>query len=276
MEILVLAPYEANLLKAICAAKRIILGTFTLIGNKKIIYETCFREKINFQDLEIIDCLEEKDIIDFSKKYLLKDMAYIINGNISNYYLKELYSIKENQDFNYINIIDLPTINHFLFVTNFPQKIRVDFEDKKRAIISSYRLMNKLGILKANAALITSVKTKADTLESNIIKMILKDSNFKMINILDSYKLSDLFYKNSLVNIYKNNINLLIFRSLEASTTFLETLNILGNCKIGSIMMHSKNYIINANEMKSENNILFSMLVLLKVLNNQESLLKVN
>ena len=41
-------------------------------------------------------------------------------------------------------------------------------------------------------------------------------------------------------------------------------------------MMHSKNYIINANEMKSENNILFSMLVLLKVLNNQESLLKVN
>ena len=97
-----------------------------------------------------------------------------------------------------------------------------------------------------------------------------------MINVLDSYKLSDLFYKNSLVNIYKNNINLLIFRSLEASTTFLETLNILGNCKIGSIMMHSKNYIINANEIKSENNILFSMLVLLKVLNNQESLLKVN
>ena len=75
MEILVLAPYEANLLKAICAAKRINLGTFTLIGNKKIIFETCFREKINFQDLEIIDCLEEKDIIFVDANYENNDEA---------------------------------------------------------------------------------------------------------------------------------------------------------------------------------------------------------
>ena len=106
--------------------------------------------------------------------------------------------------------------------------------------------------------------------------MSLKNENYKMINILDSYKLFDLFEKNSLVNIYKNNINLLIFRNLDASTTFLETLNVLGNCKIASIMASNNNYIIDTSDIKNEHNILFSMLVLLKVLKKQEALLKVN
>ena len=135
MEILVLAPYEAKLLKAVSSAKKINLGDFTLIGNKKKIYETCFRNKIDCQEFEIIDCDEERDIIDFTKKYLLKEVAYVIIGNISYYYQKQLYSIKENDDFNYINIIDFPLINHFLFVSNFSHRERVDFEDKKKSII---------------------------------------------------------------------------------------------------------------------------------------------
>ena len=69
MEILVLAPYEAKLLKAVSSAKKINLGDFTLIGNKKKIYETCFRNKIDCQEFEIIDCDEERDIIDFTQKY---------------------------------------------------------------------------------------------------------------------------------------------------------------------------------------------------------------
>ncbi len=274
MEILILAPYEAKLLKAIASAKRIKLGTFTLIGNKKTIYETCFRNQIDCQDFDIIDCPNELDIIEFSKKHLLKDVAYVINGNVSYFYLKKLYSLKENNDFNYINIIDFPLVDHFLFITNFPQKLHVDFDDKKKAIINAHLFMNKLGIRKTNAALVTNVRTKADTLESNILKSVLKDN--QMINILDSYKLFDLFEKNSFVNIYKNNINLLLFRNYETSSTFLETLNVLGNCKIGSIMTCNNNYLIDTSEVKSENNIIFSMLVLLKVLQNQNRLLEVN
>lgn len=276
MEILVLAPYEAKLLKAVSSAKKINLGDFTLIGNKKKIYETCFRNKIDCQEFEIIDCNEERDIIDFTKKYLLKEVAYVIIGNISYYYQKQLYSIKENDDFNYINIIDFPLINHFLFVSNFSHRERVDFEDKKKSIIKAYNFMNKLGIKRANAALVTSIKTKAEVLESNIIKMILKDCNYRMINIVDSYKLYDLFEQNSLVNVYKNNINLLIFKTFESSNTFLETLNVLGTCKIGSILTYNNNYIIDTADIKNEHNIIFSMLVLLKVLKNEEILVETN
>ena len=276
MEILVLAPYEDKLLKAVSSAKKINLGDFTLIGNKKKIYETCFRNKIDCQEFEIIDCDEERDIIDFTKKYLLKEVAYVIIGNISYYYQKQLYSIKENDDFNYINIIDFPLINHFLFVSNFSHRERVDFEDKKKSIIKAYNFMNKLGIKRANAALVTSIKTKAEVLESNIIKMILKDCNYRMINIVDSYKLYDLFEQNSLVNVYKNNINLLIFKTFESSNTFLETLNVLGTCKIGSILTYNNNYIIDTADIKNEHNIIFSMLVLLKVLKNEEILVETN
>ncbi len=276
MEILVLAPYEAKLLKAVSSAKKINLGDFTLIGNKKKIYETCFRNKIDCQEFGIIDCDEERDIIDFTKKYLLKEVAYVIIGNISYYYQKQLYSIKENDDFNYINIIDFPLINHFLFVSNFSHRERVDFEDKKKSIIKAYNFMNKLGIKRANAALVTSIKTKAEVLESNIIKMILKDCNYRMINIVDSYKLYDLFEQNSLVNVYKNNINLLIFKTFESSNTFLETLNVLGTCKIGSILTYNNNYIIDTADIKNEHNIIFSMLVLLKVLKNEEILVETN
>ena len=276
MEILVLAPYEAKLLKAVSSAKKINLGDFTLIGNKKKIYETCFRNKIDCQEFEIIDCDEERDIIDFTKKYLLKEVAYVIIGNISYYYQKQLYSIKENDDFNYINIIDFPLINHFLFVSNFSHRERVDFEDKKKSIIKAYNFMNKLGIKRANAALVTSIKTKAEVLESYIINMILKDCNYRMINIVDSYKLYDLFEQNSLVNVYKNNINLLIFKTFESSNTFLETLNVLGTCKIGSILTYNNNYIIDTADIKNEHNIIFSMLVLLKVLKNEEILVETN
>lgn len=276
MEILVLAPYEAKLLKAVSSAKKINLGIFTIIGNKKTIYEVCFRNKIDCHEFEIIDCAEEKDIIDFTKKYLLKDIAYVIIGNISYYYQKKLYSVKEKDDFNYINIIDFPLINHFHFVSNFSHKEHVDFEDKKKAIIKAYSFMNKLGIKRANAALVTSIKTKAEILESNIIKMILKDCNYKTINILDSYKLYDLFEQNSLVNVYKNNINLLIFKTFESSNTFLETLNVLGTCKIASIMTYNNFYLIDSNDIKNEHNIIFSMLVLLKVLKNEEILISNN
>lgn len=276
MEIIVLAPYEEKLLKAVSSAKRINLGTFTLIGNKKTIYEICFRNKIDCYKFDIIDCRNEKDIIDFTKKYLLKEAAYVVLGNISYLYQKQLYSLKDNEDFNYISIIDLPLVDHFLFISNFPYKTRVDFNDKKNVITNTYSFMNKLGIKRTNAAIVTNVRTKADALETNIIKMNLKNENQKMINILDSYKLFDLFEKNSLVNIYKNNINLLVFRSFEESSTFLETLNVLGNCKIASIMLFNNNYIIDTNDIKNDHNILFSMLVLLKVLKNQETLLKVN
>ncbi len=201
----------------------------------------------------------------------MKEVAYVIIGNISYYYQKQLYSIKENDDFNYINIIDFPLINHFLFVSNFSHRERVDFEDKKKSIIKAYNFMNKLGIKRANAALVTSIKTKAEVLESNIIKMILKDCNYRMINIVDSYKLYDLFEQNSLVNVYKNNINLLIFKTFESSNTFLETLNVLGTCKIGSILTYNNNYIIDTADIKNEHNIIFSMLVLLKVLKMKKS-----
>ena len=73
------------------------------------------------------------------------------------------------------------------------------------------------------------------------------------------------------MNIYKNNINLLVVKSIEVSRMFVDALSVFGNCKVGSLLTYKDKYIIEGDELKDEENILFSTLVISRVIKNQKN-----
>jgi len=272
MKILVVMPYKEKLLRALDESVRLNLGYFILVGDKNIILEKCFKENIDSQQFIIYDFPKEIDAVEFCKDCLDTSKAdFIMFGDIPTYYQTKILDEKDNYEIGEIEIIDLPFLKHFLFVSNNTKHLNCDFDDKKKSIIQADVLMKSLDIKKTNVAIISNMNNKTDILETNIIKMILKDNNFNNINLFDSFSISTLFSRINAVNIYNININLLIMRNYEASKIFIDTLNIFTNAKIANIIVSEQYYAIDTNLLRDYHNILFSIMILNKIAKNSKS-----
>lgn len=272
MKILVIMPYQEKLLKALDDAVNLNLSEFILVGHKNQILEKCFKENINSQNFIIYDFQDDLDAISFSKETLANQKAdYVIFGDLPVYYQTKILDEKDNYEIGSIDIVDLPFLRHFLFVSSNSKHLNVDFDDKKKAIIQGDVLMKSLNIKKTNVALISNMNNKTDILESNIIKMILKDNNFSDINVYDSFNIATLFSKSNAVNIYNSNINLLIMRNYESTKIFIDTLNVFSNAKIANILVSEQYYAVDSNQLKDFHNILFSIMILNKISKNAKS-----
>ena len=277
MNIIALAPYSAKIIKSLSGIKKIELANIIVIGNKKRFLRVC--EENNIESTFVIHDLEVENLIIQKAQEIYQASDLIICGEISMYYKKKLCNVLDNEEFQYLNIIDLPDLRHFLFVCNYNNYRNIDFEDKKKAILEASKFMNGIGIRKTNVAFVSNTNSKADALEANIIRMILNDTKHhdllqyhqRVIKIYDSYKLFDLFNRESNLNIYRNNINLLVVKSIEVSRMFVDALSVFGNCKVGSLLTYKDKYIIEGDELKDEENILFSTLVISRVIKNQKN-----
>lgn len=277
MNIIALAPYSAKIIKSLSGIKKIELANIIVIGNKKRFLRVC--EENNIESTFVIHDLEVENLIIQKAQEIYQASDLIICGEISMYYKKKLCNVLDNEEFQYLNIIDLPDLRHFLFVCNYNNYRNIDFEDKKKAILEASKFMNGIGIRKTNVAFVSNTNSKADALEANIIRMILNDTKHhdllqyhqRVIKIYDSYKLFDLFNRESNLNIYRNNINLLVVKSIEVSRMFVDVLSVFGNCKVGSLLTYKDKYIIEGDELKDEENILFSTLVISRVIKNQKN-----
>lgn len=277
MNIIALAPYSAKIIKSLSGIKKIELANIIVIGNKKRFLRVC--EENNIESTFVIHDLEVENLIIQKAQEIYQASDLIICGEISMYYKKKLCNVLDNEEFQYLNIIDLPDLRHFLFVCNYNNYRNIDFEDKKKAILEASKFMNGIGIRKTNVAFVSNTNSKADALEANIIRMILNDTKHhdllqyhqRVIKIYDSYKLFDLFNRESNLNIYRNNINLLVVKSIEVSRMFVDSLSVFGNCKVGSLLTYKDKYIIEGDELKDEENILFSTLVISRVIKNQKN-----
>ena len=277
MNIIALAPYSAKIIKSLSGIKKIELANIIVIGNKKRFLRVC--EENNIESTFVIHDLEVENLIIQKAQEIYQASDLIICGEISMYYKKKLCNVLDNEEFQYLNIIDLPDLRHFLFVCNYNNYRNIDFEDKKKAILEASKFMNGIGIRKTNVAFVSNTNSKADALEANIIRMILNDTKHhdllqyhqRVIKIYDSYKLFDLFNRESNLNIYRNNINLLVVKSIEVSRMFVDVLSVFGSCKVGSLLTYKDKYIIEGDELKDEENILFSTLVISRVIKNQKN-----
>jgi len=273
MNIAFIMPYEINTIKTLDQALRLNLGNFILIGDKKKLMENCFKANIDYNRFIIYDCPEELEALQFSHDFLKKGRCdYIAFGIVPPSYFNKVMGLKEAVQIGSIEVIDLPMLRHYLFVSNYSRHLNVDFDDKKRAIIQAELLINALNIKTINAAMITNLNNKTDLLETNIIKMILKDDKFDNINIFDSFTLSNLFSVDYPNNIYQSHINLLIMRNYETSRIFIDSLRIFTDAKIASILVGGKYYAIDFSETKRNDDILFSLYILNKIVKNKKSI----
>jgi len=272
MNIAFIMPYEINVLKTLDNASHLNLGNFILIGDKKKIMENCFKVSIDYSHFAIYDCPEELEAIDFCHDFLQNRRCdYVAFGKIPASYFNRIMDVKEEAQIGAVEVIDLPMLRHYLFVSNSSRHLNVDFDDKKKAIIQAEALIKALNIKKINAAMITNLNNKTDLLETNIIKMILKDDKFNNINIFDSFTLANLFSINCPNNIYQTHINLLIMRNYETTRIFIDTLRIFTDAKIASILVGGKNYAIDFSETKDNGDILFSLLILNKIFKEKKN-----
>lgn len=269
MKVLVIMPYQTQILRALDDAIHLKLGTFILVGSKNRILELCFKENVQTENFKINDFRDPIEVVAFCKDLLSKEkIDFIVFGDLPSFYQSKILDMKDVNDIGNIDIIDLPFLKHFIFVSNNSKYLNVDFDDKKRAIVQGEIFMKSLNIKKINVALITNMNNKIDILEANIIKMILKDNDFDNINIFDSFNIVTLFSKENSVNIFNSHINLIIMRNYEASKIFVETLSVFTNAKIANILVSEKYYAIDANQ-KEQNNILFSLMLINKLSKNE-------
>ena len=233
MKIVVVAPYKAKVLKSVEALEKVNLGDVKLIGCIDTINQVISEERIKIRS-EIIDATEEELII--KTKDIIDDDTVIVFDQVDEFIQKKIicndkmYNIDE--DINYFYTIDIPDIKNFIFVSNHSKKRHLDFDDKKKAILSIFEFMNSLGIKKSNVAVLTDKLTKTDILEVNLIRMILKEDVCKNVNILSPCRIDELFSKKYYNNIYDKNINLLIFKNYDITQTFINTLGLFSNNKI--------------------------------------------
>ncbi|MCK9470387.1 MAG: hypothetical protein M0Q88_01390 [Bacilli bacterium] len=269
MKVLVIYPYSDKLLNALKEAIELRLGEFILVGDKSLIIEKCYKNNIRSKEFVIYDISDDLEVIDFCIDSLKdKTVDYLIFDDFPVLYQNKILKYEKDRDIGNVDVLDMPFLRHFLFVSNYSKNHNIDFEDKKVSILQAYELMKKIGLKKTNVALISNLNSKTDILEANIINMILRDSGINNINIFDNFNIYNLFLKDSKVNIYKNNINLLVLRNFEASRIFLDTLNAFTNIKIASFIL-GKTYAIDAKQIKDDNNIIFSLIILNKIHKSQ-------
>lgn len=273
MEIYVLKTYDKKLLNVIGLANRMRLGSFIIIGDVKKINNVCLEEEIMLDEIEIIDAIDDNEIIKImNERNNSLEKRIVINGDMSNYCLKKALSQNFVNDYNYINIIDLPYLKHFLFVTNFNQKNSADFNKKKKAIYDATNIMNLLGIKKINASLVAYNKNRIEELESNIIKMIIDNDKDQKINLLGSQQMYDLLSPRSVTGIHNCDINLVILDNYDATKIFIDTLLVYANCKIASIFYSDNFYMIDTkSDNLDKNNMLFTILIINKLIQREKS-----
>lgn len=273
MKIVVVAPYKTKVLKTVEALEKVNLGEVKLVGCVKTIQKIIDEERIKIHS-EIVDANEEDMVL--KTKQIIDDETILIFDEIIEYQQKQILGIEScydaSEETNYFYVIDIPDLNHFVFVSNHSKKRHLDFDDKKKAIVEIFDFMNSLGIKKSNVAMLTDKLSKTDVLEVNLIRMILKEDVCKNLNILSPCRIDELFNKKYHNNVYDKNINLLVFKNYDITQTFINTLGLFSNNKIASICSCKSKLYIDASNQYDERNILFSILLTSKYLNDRKKI----
>ena len=269
MDVLVIAPYEVKYLKTIEALEKLNYGKISIIGDYNIIDDLVKKNRINLKT-NVINISGEEDILTYSKQYL---DSIILFGNVSDSFIRKFLNVEYKKDINDYYVIDMPNLRHFVFLSNSSYK-HFEIEEKKRSIISLHKFMTTLGIRKANVCLLTNDNSKSDALEFNLMRMVLSEDLRKNIIIHKPSRLNDIFSIYSDFNIYNTMINMLVFKNYDITKTYVDTLTTLSNYRVGNICETKKRLFINGNNIKDEENIMFSLLLINKSINSKKHTVK--
>lgn len=264
MKTLVINPYSEKILNTLKEAHLLNLGSFILVGDKINIIEKCYKCNIESKIFTIFNITDDFEIIEFALNLIKnKKIDKII---FVDFPVKYQYKILNTDDdkFKNIDIIDIPFLKHFLFISSFSKKNVIDYSIKMDAIIQANELMKLLGIKQVNVALVNYYNTKVDLLETSVIDINLKKHGYKNIKIYDAFDIYNLFLFDTKVNIFTAKINLLIFNNYETTQIYLDTLKAFTSVKIASVMLGDV-FGIDTRKIRNNQDLIFTLSILKKM-----------
>ena len=258
-KILVIAPHNQSILKAISDYSKVSDLEFVMIGSKEIINKICWENYLRIRNYELIDIEGEIEISMYAKSFIEKNIVKnIILGDIPYVYFEKIISCKE-KDLEAISVVDSRLKSSYIFLSSGPKRSQVDFLDKKTSIIHASRLMNKLGIANINASIVYP-KKKEDLLETKIIKMIMNELEINNLNITDYKTIKEVF------NEENDGLNLILMKNYDSSRLFLDSLEVFTKSKVATFLLAKDIIAIDCEETSGYDNIFFSLFIMDKLL----------
>lgn len=258
-KVLVLAPHETYMLRAISDYSRVSNLSFVIVGSKKIIDEISKKHMLRLKNTEIIDIPGEVEIALFAESYIEKQkIKFIILGDIPSAYHQKIINV-QNELVGMVNVVDTLIKDEYIFISSGSKYNHADFEDKKKAVLQASEVMSQLGIKYINASLVYP-KKKADNIESKIIKMLIKDLDIKNLNITDYKSLKEIFA------LKEPDINLIVMKNYDLTKMFIDSLDIFTDSKVCTLLLHNGKIIIDTYESDNYKNLFFSLFIVDKLI----------
>lgn len=274
MNVIIVCPYEEKYLRTCENLERINFCEINIIGDYEKINKLSCDKRVKIKS-RIVDIKTEECIVNYLKTKD-KKKTIVIFGVFPEIYQKQIMNdgIKVLPQ-NTFYVIDIPKLRHFIFI-NTSNNHTYEISEKRKGMITLYKFMQLLGINKANVALITNDTKKMESIEYNLIKMILKENLNKQISFINPCKITDIFNLNSRYNIFESSINVLMFKNADVTKTFVELLQLFTPYRIGVVNEYNGSYYIDGCKIKDEENVIFTILLISKCINTKDHILKLS
>lgn len=250
---------ELHVLQSVYEASKLNIANFILVGNEVEIRGIIFEEKLDIENLEIINEYDEvlavkkaiELVRDGKADALMKGL--VETSTLMKEVLKKENNFRTERKLSHLAIFELPTYHKLLFVTDAALNIAPDIDTKKDIIQNGISALENLGILKPKVALLCA-KEKVDknmpvTIESDILKKMWENNEIEG-GIVDGPLALDnaISYESvkikGIVSEVAGDADLLVCPNIEAGNILYKSLSFLGNSKNGGVILGAKKPII--------------------------------
>jgi len=242
---------EDTILAVYRAVKEKIVNAI-LVGNETVIKEKCQALNISPSSFEIVHEPNEKASGEVAVKLIMEKKADILmKGLISTpYFLKAILNkefdlIPKGSLLSHTAIIDVPTYDKLLIVSDVAMIPEPDLNQKVQIINFNIKIAAKLGIMNPKVALITANEKVSDkmpsTMEAAIIAKMADRQQIKgaiidgplALDVAISPKACEI---KGLVSPVEGQADILIFSNIEAGNVFFKTCTLLANGLLAAVV----------------------------------------
>lgn len=181
-----------------------------------------------------------------------EEIIYIVSDEIQE--IINNYFILPDNLF-YLNIYHVPKLNHNIYSISQKGKDRYLYLQKKRCIEKCGNIMKEVGIKKLYIKLISNHVDKTESLEANIIRLLI--DNKLDISMLEASSISDLLDEDNGESLYNGLVNMIIFNSYEIQSFFTQISEKVLCDLVGGVRVYNKSFILNIDKNYDINTILY-------------------
>lgn len=243
---------DEDTLQAVDRAVREKIVDAILIGDKELIVEKCKKLNISPDQFEIIHEPNEKKSGDLAVKLIVEKKASVLmKGLISTpYFLKAILNkeynlIKKGTLLSHTSLIEVPTLDRLMIVSDVAMIPEPSLGDKVQMINYNIKIAKKMGIENPKVALIAANEKVSDkmpaTMDAAVISKMADRGQIKG-GIIDGPLALDVALSPKACEIKKlkspieGMADILIFPNIDTGNVFFKTCTILGNGVLAGVV----------------------------------------